>query len=198
LRGAFLFLAGAFLSCAFLLQPGAFLLLAGTFFGGGAFALGGPFPLGGAFLLPLGGPFPLGGAFLLLPCAFPGGHPLLFLPGAFLGYLTFTLELCGVFLFLPDAFLSGGAFTLLSGCLLLRCGTFALGGTCLPGAALIPNPAVPPGRVLSVRFAGGLWLCGVPRLYGAIRLRVLDVRAGNGPRCGQAGQRCGIELRILV
>ena len=184
LAGAFLFLAGAFLSRAFLLQPGAFLFLAGTFFGGGAF--------------PLGGPFPLGGAFLLLPCAFLAGHPLLFLPGAFLGYLTFTLELCGVFLFLPEAFLSGGAFKLLFGCLPLRRGTFALGGTCLPGAALIPNPPVPPGRVLSVRFAGGLWLCGVPRLYGAIRLRVLDIRAGNGPRCGQAGQRCGIELRILV
>ena len=178
--GAFFFLAGAFLSCAFLscafllqpgaflFQPGAFLFLAGTFFGGGAFALGGPFPLGGAFLL--------------LPCAFLADHPLLFLPGAFLGYLTFTLELCGVFLFLPEAFLSGGAFKLLFGCLPLRRGTFALGGTCLPGAALIPNPPVPPGRVLSVRFAGGgLWLCGVPRLYGAIRLRVLDIRAGNGP-----------------
>jgi hypothetical protein len=184
LRRAFLFLAGAFLSCAFLLQPGAFLFLAGTFFGGGAF--------------PLGGPFALGGAFLLLPCAFLGGQPLRFLPGAFLGYLALTLELCGVFFFLPGAFLSGGAFTLLFGCLLLRCGTFALGGTCLPGAAPIPNPPVPPGRVLSLRFASGLWLCGLPRIYGAIRLRVLDIRAGNGPRRGQAGQRRCIELRILV
>jgi hypothetical protein len=186
-----LFLAGAFLGCAFLLQPGAFpfqpgafLLLAGAFFGGGAFLGGGAFSLGGAFLF-------LAGAFL-------GGQPLLFLPGAFLGYLTFTLESCGVFFFLPSAFFGGGAFTLLSGCLLLRCGTFALGGTCLPGAAPIPNPPVPPGRVLSVRFASGLWLGGVPRLCGAIRLRVLDIRAGNGPRCGQAGQRCRIELRVLV
>jgi hypothetical protein len=161
-----------------LFLPGAFLFLAGTFFGGGA--------------------FPLGGAFLFLPCAFLGSHPLLFLPGAFLGYLTFTLELCGVFFFLPGAFLGGGAFTLLFVCLPLRCGTFALGGTCLPGAAPFPNPPVRPGRVLSVWFASGLWLCGVSRLYGAIRLRVLDIRAGNGPRCGQAGQRSGIELRILV
>jgi hypothetical protein len=185
LRRAVSFLAGAFLSCAFLGHRalaldlcGAFLFLAATFFGGGAFALG--------------------CAFLLLPCAFLGGQPLRFLPGAFLGYLTFTLELCGVFFFLPDAFLGGGAFTLLFGCLLLRCGTLALGGACLPGAAPIPNPPVPPGRVLSVWIATGLWLCGMPRLYGAIRLRVLDIRAGNGPRCGQPGQRCSIELRILV
>jgi hypothetical protein len=185
LRRAVSFLAGAFLSCAFLGHRalaldlcGAFLFLAATFFGGGAFALG--------------------CAFLLLPCAFLGGQPLRFLPGAFLGYLTFTLELCGVFFFLPDAFLGGGAFTLLFGCLLLRCGTLALGGACLPGAAPIPNPPVPPGRVLSVWIATGLWLCGMPRLYGAIRLRVLDIWTGNGPGRGQARQRCGIELRILV
>jgi hypothetical protein len=199
---ALLFLTGAFLSYAFLLQPDSlllqpdsFLFLASAFFGGCAVSRRGAFPLGGAFLL-------LPCAFLLLPCALLSGSPLRFLPGAFiggtfLGCITFTLELGGAFLFLPVEFFGGpfhlrGPFPLLPIGLLVWFDTLALHATCLPDAALIPNPAVPPGRALLLRFADEL------RFFRAIRLRVLDIRAGNRPRRGHAGQRRRIELRVLV
>jgi hypothetical protein len=109
-----------------------------------------------------------------------------FFGGAFLGCLTFALELCGAFFFLSDAFF-GVAVPFLAGAFFGGC-AFALlpGGTPLSGAALIPSPSVPSGWVLSLRSANRFCLYLVPWLYGAIGLQAVDFRAGNGPRCGQA------------